>query len=196
MPRIRVTTVVDGEYRGLFSILERPSGELIIPVIAASRYGDGHDAEYETAPTILERRISIHESPNSKRYTTIKKTVVLSNGRRITAVGLTDAVKAKNGFGSIFVVRFENMTGRGYAPLGDVKFGDRLLCVPEYDPKQFTMFGGLWLGHPDVAFEVRNKDPMILIEPIKFRKISIGCDVLSDGISVALHIGDGEPRYL
>ncbi len=176
MSRIRVATIVDGAHRGLFSIQEKPNGELLVPVPTGARHGNIEDLanlEYETAPTVLERRISIHESPNSEKYTTIKRTTVLSNGKHITAVALTDAVKTKNGFGSVFVLRSENMSGEGYAPLGNVKVGDRLLSTPEYDPKIYTLFTGLYIGHPDVAFEVRGIDPMILIEPIRFRKFQL-----------------------
>jgi hypothetical protein len=173
MARIRVAATVDGAYRGLFSLLEKPSGELIIPVTHGGRYSDGSTLDYDRATTILEERISIHLSPNSEQFTTIKRSTVLADGRRITAVALTDAVKRKSGFSNIFVRRYENLSGEGYAPLGKAKIGDRLLVVPEHDPKFNTMFGGLYLGHPDVEFKVAEKDPMLHIEAIRFRSFQL-----------------------
>jgi hypothetical protein len=171
--RIRVTAIVDGSYRGLFSILERPNGELLIPNTSGGRYADELTVGYEAATQILEDRISIHLSLNSEEFTTIKKTTVLEGTRRITAVALTDAVKRKTGFSNIFVRRYENLSGDGYAPLGKAKVGDRLLVVPEHDPKFHTMFGALYLGHPDLEFRIAHKDPMLHIEPIKFRNFQV-----------------------
>ncbi|WP_159012757.1 hypothetical protein [Bradyrhizobium sp. S69] len=165
--------LVDGAYRGLFSVLEKPSGELIIPITHGGRYSDWSTLDYDSAPTILEERISIHLSPNSDEFTTIKKSTVLADGRRITAVALTDAAKRKTGFSNIFVRRYENLSGEGYAPIGKAKVGDRLLVVPEHDPKFDTMFSGLYLGHPDVEFKVANKDPMLHIEAIRFRNFQL-----------------------
>jgi hypothetical protein len=174
MVRIRVVATVDGAYRGLFSLLEKPNGELIVPVTHSGRYSDGSTLDYDRASAILEERISIHLSPNSEEFTTIKRTTVLADGRRITAVALTDAVKRKSGFSSIFVRRYENLSGDGYAPLGKAKIGECLLVVPEHDPKFFTMFGGgVYLGHPDVEFKVDEKDPMLHIEAIRFRNFQL-----------------------
>jgi hypothetical protein len=173
MARIRVVAIVDGAYRGLFSILEKKSGELIIPVTHGGRYGDASTLDYDTAVPILEERISVHLSPNSEDLTTIKKTTVLANGRRITAVALTDAVKRKSGFSNIFIRRYENLSGEGYAALGKAKIGDRLLVIPEHDPKFATIFGGLYLGHPDAEFTVEKEDPMLHKEAIRFRNFQL-----------------------
>jgi hypothetical protein len=167
-PRIRVAAIVDGAHRGLFSVLEKPNGELIIPVTHGGRYADMSQLDYDTASTILEERISVHLSSDSEEFTTIKKSTVLADGRRITAVALTDSIKRRSGFSNIFVRRYENLSGEGYAPLGNAKVGDRLLVTPEYDPKIATMFAGLYLGHPDAEFKTVQTDPMLHIEAIRF----------------------------
>jgi hypothetical protein len=172
-PRIRVAAIVDGAYRGLFSVLERPNGELIIPVTHGGRYTDLSVLDYDTASIILEERISVHLSPDSEQFTTIKKSTALDDGRRNTVVALTDAIKRKSGFSNIFVRRYENLSGEGYASLGKVKLGDRLLVIPEHDPKFNTMFGGLYVGHPDIEFKTANNDPMLHIEAIKFREFQL-----------------------
>jgi len=83
--------------------------------------------DWDTSPSILEWRISIHPSLTSEAFTTVKKTTVLADGKRITAVALTDAVKGKTGFSGIFVRRSEDLSGDRYAPLGKLKVGDRLV---------------------------------------------------------------------
>jgi hypothetical protein len=173
MTRIRVAAIVDGAYRGLFSVLEKSNGELIIPVTHGGRYTDLSKLDYGSASHILEERISVHLSPNSGEFTTIKKSTVLDDGRRITAVALTDAVKRKSGFANIFVRRYENLSGDGYAPTGKIRAGDRLLVVPEHDPKHDTMFAGLFVGHPDSEFNAVNKDPMLHIQAIRFHDFQL-----------------------
>jgi hypothetical protein len=171
--RVRVIAVVDGAYRALYSVLERPNGELLIPITNSGRHSNGKTFEYETAAAILEDRISVHLSPNSKDLTTIKRTKVLGDGSRITSVALTDAVKRKSGFSGIFVRRYENLSGDGYAPVGKAKVGNRVLVLPEHDPRYQTMFSGLFLGGPEAEFRVANDDPMLHIEPIKFRNFQL-----------------------
>lgn len=171
--RIRVAVVVDGIRRALFSVVEKATGELIIPLTFTPRYMVGSNPDWDTSPSILEQRISIHPSPNSEAFTTIKRTTVLADGKRITAVALSDAVKRKTGFSGIFVRRSEDLSGDGYAPLGKLRVGDRLLMLPEIDPKRVTLFSGLYLGHPDVEFDVGKKDPMLHIVPMKFRRFQL-----------------------
>lgn len=167
--RIRVAIVVDGAHRGLFSVQEKANGELIVLLTTSPRYMTAKNACWDTSPPILEQRISIHLSPNSEAFTTIKRTTVLGDGQRITVVALTDAVKRKSGFSNIFIRRSENLSGDGYADLGKLRVGDRMLTLPEIDPKLVTLFSGLYLGHPDVEFDVGEKDPMLHIVPIRFR---------------------------
>jgi hypothetical protein len=35
------------------------------------------------------------------------------------------------------------------------------------------MFGAVYLGHPDVEFKIANKDPMLHVEPIKFKNFQL-----------------------
>ena len=171
--RIRVAVPVDGICRALFSVVEKTSGELIIPLTSSPRYMVRGKPDWDSSPPILEQRVSIHPSPNSETFTTIKRTVALADGKRVTAVALTDAVKRKTGFSNIFVRRSESLIGDGYAPLGKLKVGDRMLTLPEIDPKAVTLFSGLYLGHPEVEFDVGEKDPMLHIVPMKFRSFQL-----------------------
>ncbi len=171
--RVRVAVTVDGVQRSLFSIIEKESRELIIPLTHGPRYARTSRYDWNNAPKILELRISIHLSPNSPQFTTIKKTAVLDDGKKITAVALTDAVKAKNGFSTVFVRRSETLIGDGYAALGKVKPGDHLLSLPEFDPRRWTLFSGLFLGHPDLEFDAENDDPMLHIAGIKFKSLQL-----------------------
>jgi hypothetical protein len=171
--RVRVAVTIDDVRRSLFSIVEKESGELILPLTHSPRYAHTSQYDWNNAPTILESRISIHPSPNSPEFTTIKKTIVLNNGKKITADALTDAVKAKNGFSTVFVRRSETLVGDGYAALGKMKPGDHLLSLPEFDPRRWTLFSGLFLGHPDIEFDAENDDLMLHIAGIKFKSFQL-----------------------
>ena len=170
--RTRIAVEVEGVPRALFSILEKSNGELIMPLTSAPRYGR-HGGEWDDAPNVLEQRISIHPSSNSSTYTTIKRTTNLSDNRSLTSVALTDAVKERTGFSGVFTRRVEDLSGDGYAPLGRVRLGDRILWVPEFDRKRYTLFFAVYVGHPKMEFNINDRDAMLLIEPIAFKEFQI-----------------------
>ncbi len=166
----KVTRLLIGESdtaaRQLFSVVEKPSGELIIPINAAELF-----VSSGVEKRVREHRYSIHSSPKSQDYTTIKQTVELENDERITTVSLTDAVKKRNGFSIIYVRRCQNMV-HGHNPVNYArKPSDQVYSLPEYDPAMFTLFHGLYVGHPDSEFSVTDSD--IIISPFRFREFQL-----------------------
>ena len=125
---------------------------------------------WETGPLVLEHRYSIHPSPRSAEFTTIKQTINLEGGKSITTVALTDAVKKKTGFSIIWVRRCQNLVD---APIVVFKPQpqDRFLTLNQFDPTKFTLFIGLFIGHPDAKFEAA--DDEIIISPFNFRNFQI-----------------------
>ncbi|MCK1450097.1 hypothetical protein IVB36_04035 [Bradyrhizobium sp. 35] len=106
--RIRFTTEVDGHQRNLFSVTERANGDLMIFFGYAGRYG------YEpTNSEILTQKYSVHVSPNSHEYCTLKHTLWLTDGTKLTSSALTDAPK-KGGFSFIFSRRPPNLANEKY----------------------------------------------------------------------------------
>jgi hypothetical protein len=169
--RIRITVLVDGVRRSLFSVLEKPNSDLIIVLGGPPRLSKNLD--WEASPRIVENRISVHRSPLSEQYTTIKKTLNTQNGEIVTAVALTDAVKLQTGFSPIFTRRVEDLSGDGYSPLGKIKVGDLLLTLPEFDRGQFTLFVGLFVGHPGVEFSHPGVDLEYAVESMIFKEFQL-----------------------
>jgi hypothetical protein len=99
----------DARTRQLFSVVEKNNGELTIPINAAELFVSGGIEK-----RVREHRYSIHPSPKSQNYTTIKQTVELENNERVTTVSLTDAVKKRNGFSIIYVRRCQNLMNEKY----------------------------------------------------------------------------------
>lgn len=51
------------------------------------------------------------------------------------------------------------------------KSTDYVLTVPDYDPSMFTLFHGLFVGHPESEFTAR--DPNIILFPLQFRHFQL-----------------------
>jgi hypothetical protein len=152
--------------RILFSIVEKSNGELILPIKSAERMGP----DWTTGPIVLEQRYSIHPSPKSADFTTIKQTINLEGGKSITTVALTDAVKKKSGFSIILVRRCQNLVDSPQ-PAFRTKPHDRLLTLNGFDPITFTLFFGLFVGHPETKFDTT--DDELVIAPFYFQKFQV-----------------------
>lgn len=170
MPSRIIRVVIAGESTGareLFSVLEKPNGELLIPFSAGSTFYFG-----DVGKPILEHRYSIHASPKSADFTTIKQTVRLEDDC-LTHVSLTDAIKKKSGFSPIYVRRCQH-------PVSDVrdkkyKSTDTVVTLPALpDHERLTLFHGLFVGHPDVDFTARLPEQVSGgIFPMRFRKFQL-----------------------
>jgi hypothetical protein len=165
--RTRFAVRVGGLPRMQFSILEKQNGELLVPSRTAER------AESNLGPRILEQRYSIHPSPQSAEFTTIKQTINTEDGKTETSAILTDAVKLKTGFAVVFVRRVQDLTPERYALRDTKKKHERTVFLADLDPKQHTMFFGLFVGHPDTPFEALPNDVVVSHFPFKKFKIII-----------------------
>jgi hypothetical protein len=154
MPLARTIFAVEMQsgLRPLFSVLEKASGELIIPVNAGQKFGP----DPSVGPTILEQRYSIHPSLRSADYTTIKLTTNLGDGRQITNAVVTDAVKKSTGFAMIFIRRMSNMDDSLHRISESDKAKASIQVIPGYDPENFTLIHGLLIGPPDLPFNSSN----------------------------------------
>jgi hypothetical protein len=157
--------VPDGE-RILFSIVEKTNGELILPISGAEKMG----IDWTTGPNVREQRYSIHPSPKSADFTTVKLTIVLEEHPSTTIVALTNAVKKKTGFSIILVRRCQNLVHATQRPIRH-KPQDQLVTLPEFDPTKFTLFHGLFVGHPKSKFDAT--EPNVIIAPLFFKNFQI-----------------------
>jgi hypothetical protein len=163
--RTRFAVRVGGIPRILFSIIEKQSGELLLVPKTADRM------ETNDGPLLLEQRYSIHPSPNSAEFTTIKQTLNAADGQSITSVVLTDAIKKRTGFSIISVRRVQDLSGDRYILKEGTKKHERTLILAEYDPSLYTMFFGLLIGHPEVAFDASASG--IVVSHFPFRRFKI-----------------------
>jgi hypothetical protein len=119
--------------------LEKANGELIIPTKTGER------AENNLGPRLLEQRYSVHPSPQSSEFTTIKQTVNTDDGKTETSVILTDAVKLKTGFAIVFVRRVQDLTPERYAIQSTNRKNERTFVIADLDPVLHTLFISVYL---------------------------------------------------
>jgi hypothetical protein len=168
---------MDGSLRILFTILEKPNGELIIPMKTGER------AETNLGPRLLEQRYSIHPSPQSREFTTIKQTVNTDDGKTETSVILTDAVKLKTGFAIVFVRRVQDLMPERYVIQSPNRKNEQTRVLADLDPILHTLFIGVFLGHPDTPFDASHDDVVVSHFPFKEFKVII----LSTGKLIPVH---------
>jgi hypothetical protein len=150
----RFAVTVPGGIRTLFSVVEKQSGELIIPIKGADHVGP----DPQIGDVVVENRISIHPSTKSEQYNVIKLTTISARGEVTTAVSLTDAVKLKNGFGVIFSRRCQRFVA---SDAEHMREDERTYALAEIDPSMFNLMHAVFVGHPDTAFDARHPDIVV-----------------------------------
>lgn len=141
---IHVNVSVNGRFRNLLSMNEKKTGDVYIRLISGSQIGIPPHAK-----AIKEDRYSIHVSPKSDTYTTLKKTFAIEDGPTITRTALTNAVKLKSGFSLLFVHRFTDLMADVYNNTGDEKSP---IILDGYDPTMSTLFACVLIGPKDLPF--------------------------------------------
>jgi hypothetical protein len=166
MPRntTRFGVRVNGGFRTLFTIIEKSSGELIIPIRGAARFGP----DWESGKNVLEQRYSIHPSPKSAEFNVLKQTINLDGGERISTVALTDAVKAKRGFSILFARRCQTFAGS--APEA-INLKQQTYALAEFDPTSFNLMHAVFVGSPESEFDATDEN--IVISSLTLRKFKI-----------------------
>ncbi|GGI23801.1 hypothetical protein [Bradyrhizobium guangdongense] len=106
--RTEFVVEVNGRDRSLFSVAERPNGDLLIFFEHAERFG--YDA---CGSEIRTQKYSVHVSPNSAEFSTLKQTLLLQDDTETTTSALTDAPK-KGGFFVVFSRRPPDLASDRY----------------------------------------------------------------------------------
>ena len=121
----RITINVDGIPRTLFSIAERPKGDVYIihraigpfsPMVshAGSAIAEQHNTR------LIEDRISIHESKYSDdAVNVVKYTLAFENNASYSSVHYTHAIKSGSGASYLFTRRYPNLRNHFYNSIGD-----------------------------------------------------------------------------
>jgi hypothetical protein len=145
--KIRFTVDLYGAERNLFSILQRPNGDLVIGFGFASPVGYAPEN-----PRILHQKYSVHTSPNSAEFNTVTHTLWLDDGTKATSRALTDAIKTKSGFSPLFCRRCLLMVSDRYLiPSNDTATRIKLWSPPGMDGK-ITLVYGVFIGPLEAPF--------------------------------------------
>jgi hypothetical protein len=155
---------VTGGFRTLFTVIEKRSGELIIPIKGADRFGP----DWNSGKKVLEQRYSIHPSPKSYEFNVLKQTINLEGGESLTTAALTDAVKAKRGFAILFTRRCQ---GFAHRPVETINPNEVTYALAEFDETMFNLMHAIFVGSPDSEFDARDEN--VVINSIAFKKFKI-----------------------
>jgi hypothetical protein len=148
--RKRVSVRTNGTPRSILLIDENMKGDVYLRIKSGTQVG----IPPNEIP-VLQDRYSIHPSPKSPTYTTLKSTFELANGLKRTSVALTDAVKEKNGFAHLFSHRSSDLQ----APLYDVPTDDiDTIELGDFDNSQYALIVGAFIGHPASVFEASGNE--------------------------------------
>ncbi|RAX40751.1 hypothetical protein [Rhizobium tropici] len=142
--RLRVDVKANSNPRNLLIFEEKKKGDVYIRLKSGVQIGMPPNEIL-----IHQDRYSIHPSPISPTYTTVKKTFELKDETKITQSALTNAVKRKTGFAHIFTHRYSDLS----APLYDVQADCRdVIELGDFDASKMALVVGLFVGHPDLIF--------------------------------------------
>ncbi len=149
----RVNIVANGKLRNLLSIKESPKGDVYIRLKSGRQVGIPPNEI-----KISEHRYSIHVSPRSANYTTLKRTLQLEGGQSSTGCALTDAVKCNNGFSPIFSHRTTDLSGSDY----DVKNDNTdSILLKSFDPEKEGLVFTIFVGNPEENFLKQSDNAII-----------------------------------
>jgi hypothetical protein len=147
-PGHRFTIKVDGARRIFLSASVRASSDVTIILKHADHYE--HDIS-DPGTRIVTQRYSLHVSPQSHDYSTVKHTMELENGQRLTSAHVTSVVKENAGR---FAILFSRLTPDLRADKYKIGIKDKAVIhnFGEYDPRLFTFSHCLMLGPIDHLF--------------------------------------------
>lgn len=140
--RKRVNVKTSGIPRNILTIEENSKGDIYIRLKSGTGAGI---APYEK---LKQHRYSIHPSPKSQYYTTLKTTLEFAN-KKITSVALTTAVKSRKGFSHLCIHRFAKMEGAVNDITDD---GTDTLTLFDFIEAENTLVLGIFIGHVESVF--------------------------------------------
>jgi hypothetical protein len=146
--KIRFVINAGQKPRLLFSVLERRNGDLILVVRTAERIGYDHRGNPDDA--ILEQRYSIHVSPNSEEYSTIKQTLNTADGQSRNSWQLTNAIKKRTGFAMIYGRRPCRLDIKRFELEPNDK--NEMCDLGSFDQQKRNLVYLVFIGHPDRPF--------------------------------------------
>jgi hypothetical protein len=158
-PMPQVTSVeinAEGSPRTIFTIREATSTDLNI-FLRRSAYAPVDALSFEGAPKMVEHRYTVHVSPQSvMNINVIKRTMRLANEERTESVTNTRSIKQTNSFTPLLFEQCSNLAKPQYVDT-DKKY--MKVSLGEYDPSNFILLYGLFVGPRDRAFAASSFPP-------------------------------------
>lgn len=156
----KVQVRVRAKPRNLLSFRENRD-DVYIRVYSGASYGLEAGGE-----GVIETRFSLHPSPRSEKFITIKHTRTLAS-QTLTSVAVTDAAKSEEKFFHIFSNIFTNLRSKNH----DVKKFDSGLYVGELNPRRNSLYVSAFVGHPDSIFDVAPEG--LRVDKLNFNKFQV-----------------------
>jgi hypothetical protein len=148
----RFTIKVDGARRVFLSLSERASGDVTLIL----RHADHYEHNTSNPNTVMKvQRYSLHFSPGSTEFCTIKHTIELRNGQQITSSHVTSAIKENAGRFAILFLRLTPALRRDKYKLG-IQDKSAVFNLGEYDPASFIFCHAVIVGSPDHEFPTQS----------------------------------------
>lgn len=150
MPLLKARIVAETPFgkRTLFLLKENTKGDVYITHYSGFQKGLPPD-------NILAKqdRYSIHPSMYSPVYTTLKHTVVYEGGHTTGGTSLTNAVKLKQGFGTIFAHRATDLKD----DMHNIDGRYPIYSIGGYNPDESFLLIGAVISHPEVELPQFNE---------------------------------------
>ncbi len=175
---LRVTINANGQERVLFSVKDRPSGEMLISRKAPDTlrpFGlnlSAIPAIQGILPRVTEQRYSIHPSKNSPDSNQLKATTTIASGKKFERHHLTKVIKSGERYAPLFIQRCPQLDGPGFSKKEP---GIEEISLGSYDPQHFTLCFGVFVAARDNEFPLSVRpmiDPLNVVQH-QFRSVRL-----------------------
>jgi hypothetical protein len=162
------TIDVEGEPRLLFKVKENLRtteshyGNLTIPIAHSETFGFPNESRIP----IQSQKYSVHPTVQSPDFTMIKLTIELANKVELTTVGMTDAVKKRNGYSLLYMRRCPDLRPQRYR-VNRKDAATEKVSIGSFDPTNSCLTHAVYLGHRDEVFPP-SSNPRIAIHQKAF----------------------------
>lgn len=150
--KFRFTVTTAGAPRVFLSGSERASSDLTL--FPKTRRGQFFG--FQNSVQIVNHRFSVHSSPASPTYNTIKQTIILANGKKVTSALVTDALKRSNSFALLYVKLGPELRHAEYVLNAADKA--KRIDLGLFDSERFNFCHAVVIGPKGVQFDAERTD--------------------------------------
>jgi hypothetical protein len=157
---------IGGIPRAIFSIQQRASGDLTVVIRHGAFYTNGKTFQPNPADAVVEQRLSIHRSTQSKSdINSIVYTKRFRDGRKRRTLNYTSALKRDNSFSLLFSQRCQDLR----AAIFDMKkSSEKPVSLGSYNPQFFQLIFSIYAGRKERNFTTASEPDL------RFLQVPIG----------------------